>query len=77
MKGGHRLECGLQTDLASLLRHVKGGETAPEYYQVCLMAIGDLSVENILEVNIHQPLDMSRVPNQEEGRLESIFNLVR
>ena len=76
-EAGHRLECGLQTDLASLLRHVKGGETAPEYYQVCLMAIGDLSVEDILEIDIDQPLDMTRVPRQEEGKLESIFNLVR
>ena len=76
-RGGHRLECGLQTELASLLRQVKGGEEPPQYYQVCLMALGDLSVQDILELHIPGSLDMSRVPRQQEGKLESIFNLVR
>ena len=75
--GSHRLECGLQTDLASLLTAVKGGEAPPQYYQLCLMTIGELSVEDVMEVDISQPVDMRTVPHQREGKLLSLFNLVR
>ena len=75
--GSHRLECGLQTDLANLLTTVKGGDTPPQYYRLCLLAIGNLSVEEVMEINTDQQLDMATVPHQREGDIRSIFNLVR
>ena len=75
--GSHRLECGLATDLAATLGQVKGGAAPPEYYRLCLMAIGEREVEEVSQVDISQTVDMCRVPQQREGQLESLLRLVR
>ena len=75
--GSHRLECGLTTDLASILGQVKGGAAPPEYYRLCLEVIGARTVEEVVQVNISQSVDMSQVPCQEEGQLDSLLRLVR
>ena len=75
--GSHRLECGLDTDLAATLGQVKGGAAPPEYYRLCLMAIGEREVEEVSQVDISQTVDMCRVPQQQEGQLESLLRLVR
>ena len=74
--GSHRLECGLATDLAVILGQVKGGAAPPEYYRLCLEVIGARTVEEVVQVNIDQEVDMSQVPSQREGQLESLLRLV-
>ena len=56
---------------------MKGGAAPPEYYRLCLMAIGEREVEEVSQVDISQTVDMCRVPQQQEGQLESLLRLVR
>ena len=75
----HGLECGLATDLAPVLGQVRGageGEGAgPEYYRLALLALADLAVEEVveLEAGAGQP----PVAGQREGSMASMLNLVR
>ena len=77
----HGLECGLATDLAPVLGQVRGaGEGAgagagPEYYRLALLALADLAVEEVveLEAGAGQP----PAAGQREGSMASMLNLVR
>ena len=75
----HGLECGLATDLAPVLGQVRGageGEGAgPEYYRLALLALADLAVEEVveLEAGAGQP----PAAGQREGNMASMLNLVR
>ena len=53
-----------------------GGAAPPEYYRLCLEVIGARTVEEVVQVNIDQEVDMSQVPSQREGQLESLLRLV-
>ena len=73
----HGLECGLATDLAPVLGQVRGaGEGAgPEYYRLALLALADLAVDEVveLEAGAGQP----PVAGQREASMASMLNLVR
>ena len=74
--------CGLEGNLGELLKEVKGGQTSPEYYPLCLHVLGNKSVEEIvrmsesLEENKGEDTEMDHLPNQRESELSDLFKLV-
>jgi len=80
MEGSHRLVCSVKGDLGDLLRQVKGSDTAPEYYKLCVKVMGSLDVTEMIEIieNVEnrKELVMTEIPKQKEADLRSLFNLV-
>ena len=79
-EGSHRWVCGVRGELGDILKQVKGSESCPEYYRLCVMVMGRHSVEEMVEimemVENRKELDMAEVPVQKESDLRSLFNLV-
>ena len=80
VEGSHRLVCGVKGDLGDLLRQVKGSDTSPDYYQLCVKVIGKHEVTELVEimenVDNRKELNMAEVPVQKEADLRCLFNLV-
>merc|ERR1711892_246465 len=79
-EGSHDLMCGVSGDIGELLKQVKGSESCPEYYRLCVMVMGRYSAADIVEimesVESRKELNMTEVPVQKEADLRSLFNLV-
>ena len=78
-KSHHRLECGVETELGEVLRSVKGGDSTPDYYKLCLLAIGSRSPEEVvgIEMKARTKQNNENIPSQKESNIMSLFNLVR
>lgn len=69
-----KLECGLCGDLSPILKEVKGGDSSPDYYRLCLLALADHSavdIEHLLDQNEKEGGNIQR-----ESSLISLLNLV-
>ena len=73
----HRLECGLRADLGPVLKEVKGGDSVPEYHRLCLRVIGEMSVEEVVELErrVREGDIRRESEGQKEADVNSLFSL--